>query len=220
MNRQMEWQFVRRMLLPVFAAAGTGAAMQAQAIEFDTGNPDLAVRWDTTVRYNLGVRAKDCDANICGNGAGAGDISAHQSDRKFDKRGDIVTNRLDLLTELDAVYKGNMGLRVSAAGWYDHAYHDVTVKGDPALLAAGMNAFPTGEYTDYIKRWHKGPSGEFLDAFVFGKFDLGNVPVSVKLGQHNVYWGESLFSFVGGVANSQGPVDVRKALATPAKVTL
>lgn len=215
MNRQIEWQYVRRAMLHVLAAAGAGAGLPAHGIEIGTGNPDLAVRWDNTVRYNLGIRAKDCDVNICGNGAGAGDISAHQSDRKFGSKGDIVTNRLDLLTELDVVYKESMGLRVSAAGWYDHAYRDAAVGGDPVLLAAGMNSFPTGEYTDYIKRWNKGPSGEFLDAFVFGKFNAGNVPVSVKLGQHNVYWGESLFSFVGGVANSQGPVDIRKALANP-----
>jgi len=215
MNRQMEWQFIRRTLPQVLTAAGICAGLPAQAIEIDTGNPDLALRWDTTVRYNLGVRARDCDVNICGNGAGAGDVSAHQSDRKFPKRGDVVMNRLDLLTEVDAVYKGSTGARLSAAGWYDHAYRNVNVSGDPAFLAAGLNAFPTGQYTDYIRRWNRGPSGEILDAFVFSKFDFGSVPVSVKLGQHNVYWGESLFSFVGGVANSQGPVDVRKALANP-----
>jgi hypothetical protein len=120
-----------------------------------------------------------------------------------------------VLTEMDLIYKGSMGARVSAAGWYDQAYHDSRVGGDPALLAAGFNAFPTGQYTDYIKRWNRGPSGEFLDAFVFDNFNLGSVPVNVKLGQHNVYWGESLFSFVGGIANSQGPVDIRKALANP-----
>jgi Protein of unknown function (DUF1302) len=41
------------------------------------------------------------------------------------------------------------------------------------------------------------------------------VPVAVKAGQHNIYWGESLFSFVNGISIAQGPVDFRKAIATP-----
>jgi hypothetical protein len=73
----------------------------------------------------------------------------------------------------------------------------------------------TGKYLPYTERYTLGPSGEFLDAFVFGGFDLGNTAVNFKLGQHNVYWGESLYNFVSGVAYNQGPVDIRKALTTP-----
>lgn len=202
-------------LMSAFALPGI-----ATAVEIDTGNADVKVRLDTTIRYNVGIRAKDCDANICGNGAGAGDVTAHQSDSKFRKAGDIITNRLDVLPEFDLVYKNKFGVRVSGALWYDNAYSNNRIEGDPALSAAAGGIFqgagPTGgSYTDYTKRYVAGPSGEFLDAFVFGKFDLGEVPLNVKLGQHNIYWGESLFSFVNGVSYSQGPVDFRKAIATP-----
>ena len=43
----------------LFAAAGA-----AQAFEIDTGNEDLAMRWDNTFRYNLGVRAQGQDQAI------------------------------------------------------------------------------------------------------------------------------------------------------------
>jgi hypothetical protein len=213
--RKLESFIGMRGLLSAVTWAACAWPGLTTAVELETGNPDLKIRWDNTVRYSLGIRARDCDPNICGNGAGAGDITAHQSDRHFGKAGDVITNRFDLLSEFDAVYKDDMGVRVSAAGWYDQAYRDTLVGGDPALLAAGFQAFPTGHYTDFQQRFYRGPSGEFLDAFVFGKATLGDVPVSAKLGQHNVYWGESLFSFVGGVAYGQGPVDLRKAIATP-----
>ncbi|MFP3334783.1 DUF1302 family protein, partial [Pseudomonas sp. SIMBA_064] len=45
--------------------------------------------------------------------------------------GSAVTQRLDLLTELDIVYQGSMGMRVSAASWYDHAYDDVGSNSNP-----------------------------------------------------------------------------------------
>lgn len=206
----------RRATSKIFGAAvAVAVSGGVGAVEIPTGNPDLVVRWDNTIRYNLGVRADDCDSRICGDGAGGGDFLRHQSDRKFPKRGDVVTNRLDLLTELDAVWKKNTGFRLSGAGWYDHAYRG-GVKGDPALNALPGGAGQNGDsYSDYTERWNRGPSGEFLDAFLFTGFDLSGVPVNVKLGQHNIYWGESLFSFVGGVAYAQGPVDLRKALANP-----
>lgn len=186
----------------------------ASAMEINTGNEDLAIRLDTTVRYNVGIRAKDCDTNICGNDAGAGDVTAWQSDRKFGKAGDVVTNRVDVLPEFDFVYKKRYGFRVSAAAWYDAAYSN-KLPSDAAFTGIGAAGAGTGKYLPYTDRYILGPSGEFLDAFVFGGFDLGETPVNFKLGQHNVYWGESLYSFVSGVAYNQGPVDIRKAQANP-----
>lgn len=194
-----------------------GPVGAAYAFSIETENADVKIRWDNSVRYNLGLRAKDCDENICGNGAGLGDVTAYQSDRKFGKAGDVVTNRLDLLSEFDVIYKRDHGFRVSGAAWFDGAYSN-EIAGDAALDASGlgMGAGRTGgQYARFTKRWNRGPSGEFLDAFVFTKVDVGDVPINFKLGQHNIYWGESLFSAVGGIAYNQGPLDFRKALANP-----
>ena len=77
-----------------------------------------------------------------------------------------------------------------------------------------------------VRRWacpptptvmRRAPSGEFLDVFGFGKFDIGNVPVNIKLGQTTVFWGESLLlnGAIHSVAYSQNPLDMWKGLATP-----
>jgi Protein of unknown function (DUF1302) len=191
------------------SAAVTVVAMPSLTCAFpiDAGNPDVEIRWDNSLRYNLGVRAEKPDPNILNNANGSYD----DSDSKF-KRGDIATNRLDVLSEFDVVYRKASGLRVSAALWYDQAYHNHEVKFNPVN---GGSAYVGNTYTRFTKRWNEGASGEFLDAFVFGKADLGGVPVNVKVGQHTIYWGESLFSFVHGVSYSQGPIDIRKALANP-----
>ena len=184
------------------------AALSGQALAFDIplDDPDLKLRWDNTLRYNLGIRAEKQDAAILANS------SYDESDAKF-KRGNIVMNRLDLLTEADLVFKGRSGLRVSAAAWADQAYNNTEVKTGPGLQGTG--SYPGDQYTSGTKRWYRGPSGEVLDAFAFVGFDAGTMPVNIRLGQHTVYWGESLFSFVHGVSYSQGPIDVRLASATP-----
>ena len=195
--------------LAALLAAATGTA---HAFQFDTGNPDLSVRWDNTLRYNLGVRVQKADQKILNNN------TFDDSDSKFD-RGDIVTNRVDLISEFDAVYRKRFGLRVSGAAWGDNAYRDTDVKTNPAFTVPGLgdtsSAYSNNEYSGYTKRWNRGPSGEILDAFVFGRFDVADKAVDVRAGRHNVYWGESLFSFVHGVSHSQGPVDLRKASVNP-----
>jgi hypothetical protein len=124
----------------------------------------------------------------------------------------MVTNRVDLLTEFEAVWQRDYGLRVSAAGWYDAAY-DKKSRPNPALTASGNYA--GDNYNHYAKRFILGPAGELLDYFVFGKFQLGETQLNVKVGQHNVYWGDSLFSIGNSIAYSQGPVDTIKAATSP-----
>ena len=185
------------------------ACGSAQAFEFDTGNPDVSVRWDNTIRANYAVRVEGRDPKI-GNYP-----LADEGDYSFDK-GDAVAERLDLLSELDVVYKKRYGFRVSGAGWYDGAYGS-TSKSNPAGGVAFTPSYINHQYSDYTKRFYAGPSGEILDAFVFGGFDAGDVPVQAKLGRHTVYWGESLF--LGGhlhsVSYGQNPLDLQKGFATP-----
>ncbi len=202
----------RGVPLGAIAMAAMAACGGAHAVSIDVGQPDVAVRFDNSVRYNLGVRAQKR------NDKAYNTTTYDESDSKF-SQGDIVTNRLDLLSELDAVYRKRFGARLSGAAWFDQSYHNTGVSTNPAFTVAGLGdlsaSYPGNQYTSYVKRWNRGPSGELLDAFVFGGIDLGSVPVDVKLGRHNVYWGESLFSFVHGVSYSQGPVDIRKAFTNP-----
>jgi hypothetical protein len=191
----------------VFAA--TLVTRGALAFEIDTGNPDLSIRWDNTVRYNVGYRLEGRDSKI-GNSA-----VSDEGTYSFD-RGDVVTNRVDLLSELDVVFKKQIGFRVSAAGWYDAAYGGRS-QSNPTPPLVNIPSYVNREYSGYTKRFYRGPSGELLDAFAFGKFDLGTVPTSIKAGRHALYWGESLFlgGNLHGIAYAQNPLDLQKGFATP-----
>ena len=73
------------------------------AFEIDTGNPDVQMRWDNTVRYNLGVRAQSQDSNIIGS------PNYDDGDRNF-SNGSLVTNRLDLLSGVRLHLQAEHGL--------------------------------------------------------------------------------------------------------------
>lgn len=204
---------MRPLAAAVASATAMLAAGHAGALEINTGNPDLAVRLDTTARYNAAQRVQQRDSNIGNN------YISDEGTYSFDK-GDMVANRLDLLTELDVIFKKDSGFRLSAAGWVDRAYGDKS-KANPVLKdVLGAPAAPSyigQNYSPLVKRFYSGPSGEILDAFVFMNFDAGDVPVRVKAGRHTVFWGESLF--LGGALHSvsyaQTPIDLQKGFATP-----
>ena len=159
-----------------------GASGLACADSIELPNPDYQLRWDNTVRYTLGMRTEGQDSRIMNN------PNYDESDGKFNK-GDVVTNRLDLLTELDFSYLNNWGARMSAAGWYDQAYDDSSVS--PSNPAYGTS-YNNNHYSSQVSRYVNGPSGEILDAFVWKNFSLAGALVNLKVGRQTNYWGEGL----------------------------
>lgn len=202
-----------RLSLPVAVALAALGSAPAWAFSIETDNLDLKLNWDNTVRYNAGWRMEKIDPHF------ANSYGYDESETKF-KRGDMVTNRLDLLSEFDVVYQGNYGFRVSAAAWSENAYGNTSKTNpdfNPVLGPAApvSNYGPGGSYNRNTKRYLTGSSGEFLDAFVFGTFQLGGTQLNLKAGQHNVYWGEAMFTVANSIANSQGPIDTIKAATSP-----
>lgn len=120
----------------ISALASALPCTSALAFEISTDVPGLTIRWDQTVRANLGVRTEKADSRILAN------PTYDESNGKFG-RGDMVTQRLDLLSELDLNYRNAAGMRVSAALWYDHAYRDTRVR---SLVPGYATSYTNDEY--------------------------------------------------------------------------
>ena len=194
------------------AVALVGAARPAAALDTDFADGDFKVRWTNTVRSTLGVRTTSPDPLIGANPA----FTA--SEYSFGK-GQFDTARVDLLSDLDASYQNVVGARTTFVGWYDYAYQNHSVKIAPPLQSANMpTAYAAAnQLTDYVLDRYRGPWGEFLDAYGWGRFNAGPVPVTFKAGRHTVFWGEStlLGGAMHGISYSQAPLDLAKAFASP-----
>ena len=192
------------------------------AVQFVMSNPDVELRWDNTFKYSAGVRAKSRSDTLtqsvpppADGSAGPAALNGDDGDRNF-KRGSLISNRLDLLSELDLVYRKSFGLRVSAAAWYDAVYNRSN-DNDSAATNNSLSV-PYNEFTDATRELH-GRKAEVLDAFVFGAADVGTARLSGRLGRHTVLWGESLFFGNNAIAGTQSPVDAIKAASVPGSTT-
>ena len=191
-------------LLSIALAVNAACAPATRAADTDDG---INLSWTNTVRYGAAFRVKGQDPVLLAN------PNADDGDRNFSKG--LVSNRIELLSELDATLPSGLGARVSAAGWYDSVYdrHNdnpgFAGGASPNQLSAAPNQF-TGRTRDLHA--HR---GELRDAFVFGKTDLGGVPLTVRLGQHAVVWGESLFFANNAIAGAQNAFDIGRLLEDP-----
>eukprot|EP01031_Cornospumella_fuschlensis_P049428 gene49428-60506_t len=148
-------------MLALLAGLG-GTAGAAELVN----NDDLQIRWDNSVKYTVGARVKSPTAYYLDN------PNTNDADAAF-KSGDLITNRLDWLTEFDLSLKdkANSGLRISAAGWYDNVYRGSHDAIDPTTYNA--TSVSNTQYTAYARKW-AGQGADLLDAFVHTGFDLGS----------------------------------------------
>lgn len=188
------------------AAALVLCSQAAQAFQIDTGNPDFSLRWDNTVKYSAAWRTKDASSKLT-----EGQVALNQDDgdRAF-KKG-LISNRMDILSELDMSFK-EVGARVSGAAWYDTEYQHDNDNNDPTRANARSVAYD--EFTDDTRQLHGG-NGELLDAFVYWNGELADHATSIRAGRHGLIWGESLFFGANGIAGGMAPVDVVKAQSVP-----
>jgi hypothetical protein len=178
----------------------------AQAFEIQTGNPELSLRWDNTLKYSSAWRLQDQSHKLT---EGAVALNQDDGDRAFDKG--LISNRFDILSELDIAYR-DFGARLSGAAWYDTEYQKDHDNDDPAR--ANQRSVAYDEFTDDTRHLHGGDV-ELLDAFVYWNGELAERALSVRLGRHGLIWGESLFFGANGIAGGMAPVDAVKALSVP-----
>lgn len=209
LTSQVPFRRCRRWPAVMLALAGGATGWSAQAAEIATDNPDLKLRWDNTVKYSAATRVKDRDPLL------TSQANFDDGDRNFGKG--LISSRLDLLSEADLTYR-NVGVRLSGAAWYDSVYNRGNDNNTSGLFGPGsstVNSYgPANQFVGTTRDRH-GRQAEVLDAFVFGKTELGGAPVRVRLGRFAQQWGESLFFGSNAVAGAMAPVDVVKLVSVP-----
>ncbi|MCV4264318.1 DUF1302 domain-containing protein [Pseudomonas capsici] len=196
---------------PLYSASSLGIAMalcsaNALAFQLDTGVEGLSTSWDNTVKYSNAWRLNERADNIT---ASSPNPNRDDGDRNFSTG--LISNRFDLLSQLDIKYR-DVGARISGSAWYDTVYNESNDNNSPGT--ANPVSVDYNEFTDKTRDLH-GRDAELLDAFVYGAQDIGSTRLSLRLGQFNQIYGESLFFGANGIAAAQGHVDIVKLQSVP-----
>lgn len=180
-------------VLPLLVAA------QAQAVEFSFADNEITGSIDTTVSYGQLWRVQGQDKTN-------NDINTNDGNRNFDTG--LVSEVFKITSDLEASYQ-NYGVFIRGTAFYDtqimdkrNDYYDANSPVQPSQTTPHDNTF-TRE-----TRHKAGRDAQILDAYVYGNWDVGDMPVSGRLGKQVFNWGEGLF-YRGGI-NTTNPVDAAK----------
>lgn len=180
-------------VLPLLVAA------QAQAVEFSFADNEITGSIDTTLSYGQLWRVQGQDKTN-------DDINTNDGNRNFDTG--LVSEVFKITSDLEASYR-NYGVFIRGTAFYDtqimdkrNDYYDANSPAQPSQSTPRDNSF-TRE-----TRHKAGRDAQILDAYVYGNWDVGNMPVSGRLGKQVFNWGEGLF-YRNGV-NTTNPVDAAK----------
>lgn len=191
-------------------------ATSAHAMQIETGNPDLRISWDNTLKYSAAWRVAKRNSSVADDSLGV-QLNTNDGDRNF-SRG-LISNRLDVLSEFDVRYKRNYGMRLSAAAWYDDVYNKGNDNpGGFSPFAGGSqvnaNVRRDDKFSNRTRKLH-GRKAEILDAFVYGRFDVNDMALNLRAGRFTQLYGESLFFGNNGIAGAQTSLDLIKAMSVP-----
>lgn len=184
----------------------------AHAFQIDTGNPDLRMSWDNTIKYSAAWRLNNARDSVADDSIGV-QANTNDGDQNFDRG--LISNRFDLLSEFDLRYKRNYGLRLSGAAWYDDVYNKSN--DNPGALGGALVSSTSvrhDRFTDDTEKLH-GRKAELLDAFVYGSFTVADMGLNLRAGRFTQLYGESLFFGNNSIAGAQSSLDLIKALSVP-----
>ncbi|AYF87400.1 DUF1302 domain-containing protein [Pseudomonas sp. JS3066] len=180
-------------ILPLLVAA------QAQAVEFSFANDEISGSLDTTVSYGQLWRVQGQDKTN-------NDINTNDGNRNFDTG--LVSEVYKITSDLEATYK-NYGMFVRGTAFYDTQImdkrNDYLDNNNPVQPSQN---FPKDDSFTYETRHKAGRDAQILDAYLYGNWDVADMPVTGRVGKQVFNWGEGIF-YRGGV-NTTNPVDAAK----------
>jgi hypothetical protein len=190
------------------ASIGAVLSAQSHAIKFDIGDAELSV--SSKLSAGASVRMDDRDITLVtgGNveGGGASTAVTDDGNLNYDK-GDwfsiIFQGRHDLSLNYD-----NVGAFARVRYWYDFAMAHNSVNHGTVAGYGNNEAIDDSNFGDLAKA----SNAVLLDAYIYGSYDLGNMPLDLRLGRQVVSWGES--TFIQNSVNVINPIDVN-ALRSP-----
>ncbi len=170
------------------------AAAPAQAYEATFGDATLQI--DTLLTAGVAVRVQDRDPGLVSRGNGGTGLSSNIDDGNLNyDRGDITYAPIQFNQDLNLNW-GDAGAFVRVYGYYD----PVNAEFDEAALGGRRRADNVVEaYAADLR---------LLDWYGYANFQVADMPLTVRLGNQVISWGESTFIQFG--INSINTYDLTK----------
>ena len=159
-------------------------------------------------QYNAALNANPNSSTIW-QGAGGYSANVDNGNLNFDA-GDSFSQLIKGSHDLHIQY-GNMGVFVRGMYYYDFAMMNSDRAWDNQLSGNANDPCDDSEAKKQVCA-----DVRLLDAYVYGDFEVGDMPLSVRVGQQVISWGES--TLMGHGISEINPVDIARLKAPGAEL--
>ncbi|SDI46508.1 Protein of unknown function [Pseudomonas delhiensis] len=182
------WRLAR---LPLAVSLASTLATPASAVTFNIG--EIEGSFDSSLSVGASWSTQNPDKNLIGVNNGGKGLSQTSDDGHLNyKAGKTFSKIFKGIHDLELKY-GDTGVFLRGKYWYDFEQKDESTEFKP-LSDSGR------------KEAAQASGAELLDAFIYHKYSIADLPGNVRLGKQVVNWGES--TFIQGGINSINPFDV------------
>ncbi len=188
-------------------------AAQSQALQFDVGQIEIGLDSQFSLGSSWRVEGQDSALlNYAAPSTVVGDGSTSDDGNRNYKSGDAFSQIFKGSHDLQLSYK-NFGGFVRGKYWYDSALANNSVEHGHGLTTSATGSYSGVAYAEggtlddsNFNELSQASGATILDAFIYGSFDILDMPLDVRLGRQVVSWGES--TFIGGGINAINSIDV------------
>ncbi len=231
--------FKKRVRQTAIFVGAFAISSSALALRFEPSD-DVSIDVDTTLAYGAMWRVSDRNGdrlspskpidqwlappNTIDDPAYIESVLKWNSDdgnRNFDK-GDMVSSRFAATTDFDISYK-NVGVFFRTQIFYDSVYYEENdwsgtgwddwqnYIGPESInnVYATQQIDNPNHFSPGVRDVH-GSDARFLDAYVYGTFEIGDRLLDLRIGRQVISWGESLMR-QGGISFAQNRIDASAA---------
>ncbi|GAA0852008.1 DUF1302 domain-containing protein [Aliiglaciecola litoralis] len=227
-------KFKKSPLAISIAAIATLAASSVQAGSWESG--DWSVSFDSNFSFGTSIRVEERDFSLIGSsnhtnfdwsGYNAATNVKYPSsevwanaDGAYSTNGDLGNLNHDKGKAFSTIFKGthelniqydNMGFFARGFYFYDFEQKNRGRAWSDPITGQTQDPCATEKSAEELCS-----DIRLLDAFFYADFDIGDMPVTVRVGDQVVSWGESTFIQHG--INSTNPVDVTRARSPGAEL--
>ncbi|MGV8996605.1 MAG: DUF1302 domain-containing protein [Parvibaculaceae bacterium] len=186
---------------------------KAAATELDIGGVNISISNTVSSSASIRTSRQSCDHISVFNGgchaSNGADYDVNSDDGNVNvQRGDLISAPQKIVSEIEAKWQ-NYGVFVRGKAFWDPVARNLG-EGDGnygPIAASTSQRRPLQDGIRGDEAYQREVSDfKLLDAFVYGNFNVGDLPLNVRIGRQVVNWGESLF--IQGGVSSYLPLDV------------
>lgn len=192
------------------------------AVEFNVGG--IQGSFDSQLSLGSSWRVESQDSSLISKSDGTDNFTNSDDGNRNYNKGEAFSQLFKGVHDLEFRYQ-NYGGFVRGKYWYDSALENNGV--DYGHSPTANKGAITGTNLDYSNGGDKLDDSDFnelskasgaalLDAFIYGEFDVLDMPLDLRLGRQVVSWGEG--TFLRGGLNMVNPVDVNAFVRPGAEI--